>query len=392
MTTTEITKGVYWVGAIDWNQRNFHGFTTERGITYNAYLVVDEKIALIDTVKALFYPEMVERIKEIVPLSKIDYVIANHGEYDHSSGLLYLMEECKNAEILCSQAGVTSLRKLYQKNWDLKSVQKGDTLSLGKKTLQFFPTPMHHWPDSMVTYLKEDSILFSNDAFGQHIASSKRYADELGIESVFDAAAKYYANIIMPLSVVALSVLNMLSEVKMGMIAPSHGLIFRSNIDNILSLYTKWAKGESNKKVIVVYDTMWGATEKMAKAIVEGIISEGIDVDLYNLSYSTRSDIAKEILLSKAFIVGSPTLHDSLFPTVAEFLYYIRSLKPKNKIAAAFGVYGWKKGITEKINTELKSAKIDVIDYSVEVQFAPNEDEINSCIRLGKEIAALLKN
>lgn len=392
MTICELKKGIYWVGAIDWDLRNFHGFTTWGGITYNAYLVVDEKIALIDTVKAPFYQEMFDKIKEIVDPKKIDYIIANHGEYDHSSGLVQAMNDCKDAELICSKNGTKSLEKIYQKNWDYTAVAEGDTISLGNKTLAFYPVPMVHWPDSMVTYLPEYKILFSNDAFGQHIATSQRYDDEIGVDIAINEAGKYYANIVMPLAAVVLKALEKLSKLDFGMIAPSHGVIWRSHIGEILDAYSRWANGVSEKRVIIAYDTMWKSTEKMARAILEGVISEGVDAKLYNLSVTKRSDIAKDILDSKALVVGSPTLHDAMFPTVAEFLYYFKCLKPKNKIGAAFGSYGWKKGIAAKIENELKEASIEVLDKNIEVQYVPTKEELQSCYEFGKEIAQKVKN
>ncbi len=387
MPISELKKGVYWVGAIDWDERNFHGFTTWQGITYNAYLVVDEKIALIDTVKLPFYREMLDNIKEVIDPKKIDYIVSNHGEYDHSSGLVKAVDDLDNAKLICSKNATRSLEKMYHKNWDYNSVSDGDKLSLGKKTLQFHPVPMLHWPDSMVTYLVEDKILFSNDAFGQHIASSLRYDDEIGKKTVIDEAGKYYANIIMPLHKVVLRALEKLSKLELDIIAPSHGLILRSYLKDMLSSYKMWAEGISEKKIVVAYDTMWHSTEKMARAIVDGIISENVEVVMFNLSKTRRSDIAKDILDSKGLVVGSPTLHNAIFPTVAEFLHYFKALKPKNKIGAAFGSYGWKRGIADQIKSYFIDSTINVIDNTIEVQYQPNEEDLKNCFEFGKVIA-----
>ena len=392
MTKVQLAKGVYWVGAIDWNVRNFHGYSTHRGTTYNAYLIIDEKIALIDTVKAPFYDEMAARVREIVSFDKIDYVISNHVEMDHSGSLPMALRDAKNAKLVTLEKfGENGLAKTFHQSWPTIAVKEGSTVDLGKRKLAFIPTPMLHWPDSMCTYLVEDKLLFSMDAFGQHIATSQRFDDEVDMGIVMHEASKYYANILMPFGDLIVKAVNKLGGVKIDMIAPSHGIIWRSHIKDIVEAYAKWGKGETAAKALVIYDTMWGSTQKMALAIVNGIVGEGVDVKLFNLTASDKSDVIKEVLDAKALIIGSPTLNNGMFPSVAEFLCYLKGLKPKNKIGAAFGSHGWGGGAVKAVQQELEQTGIELIDSKLAFKFVPDEGEIQKCVDFGREIAARIK-
>jgi len=392
MSKVELMKGVYWVGAIDWNVRNFHGYSTHRGTTYNAYLVVDEKIALIDTVKAPFYEEMAAHVREIVPFDKIDYVVSNHVEMDHSGSLPMALKDAKNAKLVTLEKfGENGLAKTYHQSWNPIVVKEGSTLDLGKRKLAFIPTPMLHWPDSMCSYLVEDKLLFSMDAFGQHIATSQRFDDEADMTEVMQEASKYYANILMPFGDLIVKAANKLGGITIDMIAPSHGIIWRSHIKDIIESYVKWGKGETSAKALVIYDTMWGSTQKMALAIARGMISEGVDVKLFNLTVSDKSDIIKEVLDAKALIIGSPTLNNGMFPSVAEFLCYLKGLKPRNKIGAAFGSHGWGGGGVKAVQQELEQAGVELIDSKLAFKFVPDEGEIKQCEDFGREMAGKIK-
>ncbi len=318
MSRVQLADGVYWVGAIDWNIRNFHGYSTHLGTTYNAYLIIDEKIALIDTVKAPFYEQMLDRIKEIVALEDIDYVVSNHVEMDHTGSLPTVMQEAKKAKLITLEKfGESGLGRTFHSDWPLVPVKEGSELNLGKRKLVFIPTPMLHWPDSMCSYLVEDNILFSMDAFGQHLATSHRFDDEVGLDVIMPEATKYYANILMPFGDLIVKAVEKLGGLKIDTIAPSHGIIWRSHIDTIVKAYASWGKGETKQKVLVIYDTMWKSTEKMAHALAEGITDAEVDVKLYNLTESDKSDIIKEVLDARAILIGSPTLNNGMFPTVA---------------------------------------------------------------------------
>ena len=392
MTKVQLTKGVYWVGAIDWNVRNFHGYSTHRGSTYNAYLIVDEKVALIDTVKAPFYDEMAARVREIVSFDKIDYVISNHVEMDHSGSLPMALRDAKNAKLVTLEKfGENGLAKTFHQSWPTIAVKEGSTIDLGKRKLAFIPTPMLHWPDSMCTYLVEDKLLFSMDAFGQHIATSQRFDDEVDMSVVMQEVSKYYANILMPFGDLIVKAVNKLGGVKIDMIAPSHGIIWRSHIKDVVGAYARWGKGETAARALIIYDTMWGSTGKMALAIARGMIGEGVDVKLFNLTASDKSDVIKEVLDAKALIIGSPTLNNGMFPSVAEFLCYLKGLKPRNKIGAAFGSHGWGGGAVKAVQQEMEQTGIELIDSKLAFKFVPDEAEIQKCIDFGREIAAKIK-
>ena len=397
MTKIELTDGIYWVGVVDWNLRDFHGYTTPRGGTYNAYLIVDEKIALVDTVKHGFAGEMVGRIKEIIDPSKIDYIVSNHVEMDHSGSLPEIMKIATNAQVIATEKGKEGLFRHYRGNWNFRTVKTGDELKLGKKTLFFITAPMLHWPDSMFTYLKEDQILLSNDGFGQHLASSFRFEKDVcslpGYEcdTVMDEAAKYYANILMPFAGIILKKIEELRKpgIEMKMIAPSHGMIW-TNPGKIIDAYLRWANGVSKQKVLVIYDTMWNSTEIMANEILRGVADSDVEVMLLHLRRNEWSEIVKEVLEARAIIIGSPTLNNGMFPTVGGFLTYLLGLRPKNKLWATFGSYGWAGGAVKGVNEKLKSAGYESVE-SLEVNFRPDEQDLAKCYALGQKMASMVK-
>ena len=392
MSKVQLAKGVYWVGAIDWNIRNFHGYSTHLGTTYNAYLIIDDKIALVDTVKAPFFDQLVERVNEVVPFEKIDFIVSNHVEMDHSGSLPMAMEKAKKAKLITLEKfGENGLNKHFHCKWETIAVKEGSELKLGKRKLTFIPTPMLHWPDSMCTYLIDDKILFSMDAFGQHLATAKRFDDEVGLDTIMPQAAKYYANILMPFGDLIVKAVDKLSNIDIAMVAPSHGIMWRSHINDIVSAYASWGKSKSVAKAVIIYDTMWGSTEKMAHALAEGIIGEGVEVKLYNLTKSDKSDIIKEVLDARAILVGSPTLNNGIFPSVAEFLCYLKGLKPKGKIGASFGSHGWAGGATKAIQQELQDAGIEVVDSGLAFKFVPLKEEMQKCVDFGITIARRIK-
>jgi len=397
MTKIQLTDGVYWVGVVDWNLRDFHGYTTPRGGTYNAYLIVDEKIALVDTVKHGFSGEMIEKIKEIVDPSKIDYVVSNHVEMDHSGSLPDIMRVATGAQVIATEKGKEGLLRHYRGDWDFRTVKTGDELKLGKKTLFFIAAPMLHWPDSMFTYLKEDKILLSNDGFGQHLATSFRFDEEvcslLGYEcdTVMDEAAKYYANILMPFAGIILKKIEEIQKlgIELKMIAPSHGMIWKDP-GKIIEAYLKWANGVSKKKVLIIYDTMWNSTEIMAQEILRGVADSGVEVSLLHLRRNEWSEIVKEVLESRAVLIGSPTLNNGMFPTVGGFLTYLTGLRPKNKLWATFGSYGWASGAVRAVNERLKSAGYEPVE-SLEINFRPDGQDLAKCYALGQKMASMVR-
>jgi len=392
LNRVQLAEGVYWVGAIDWNIRNFHGYSTHRGTTYNAYLIIDEKIALIDTVKAPFYSEMLWRIKEIIDPGDIDYVVSNHVEMDHSGSLPMIMAEAGRAQLITTEKfGEAGLKKHFHMDCRLIPVKDGHELSLGRRNLAFIPTPMLHWPDSMVTYSLRDEILFSMDAFGQHLASSQRFDDEVDGAVLMQEAAKYYANILMPFGHLIPGVLKKLAALTIRTIAPSHGVIWRSDMEKIASAYINWSAGNAINKALVIYDTMWGSTAQMARAIEEGLTRAGVEVKVFEFTGSDRSDVMAEVLDARAIIVGSPTLNNCMFPTVAEFLCYLKGLKPRGKIGAAFGSYGWGGGATKAIRQEMEQTGVEMVEPDIAVKWIPDKAELAECIELGRRIGGRIK-
>ncbi len=376
MRPVELKKGVYWVGGIDWNLRNFHGYLTQRGSTYNAYLIIDEKITLIDTVKYYLADEMMERIAHIIDPAKIDYVIANHVEMDHSGGLPAVMERCPNATVYTSPNGEKGLKVHYKKDWKFQTVKSGDSLSIGSRTLQFVLTPMVHWPDNMITYCPEEKILFSNDSFGQHIASSERFDDEYPIEIILDEAAKYYANIVLPYGEQVKQEFAAAAGLDIQTIAPSHGLIWRKHIPDIFKHYQRWVSNSTDKKALIIYDSMWNSTEKMAYAIQNAFESKGYATRLFNLHLSHISDIMTEVLTAEYVCVGSPTLNNNMLPTVASFLTYLKGLAPKGRKGLAFGSYGWggqSIGQVDEILCGLKWTMLEPVKYN----YVPDQQSLS---------------
>jgi flavorubredoxin len=375
MKAFDIKNDIYWVGGIDWTLRDFHGYLTQRGSTYNAYLIVDEKIVLVDTVKHYLCDEMLDRISSVTDPSKIDYIVSNHVEMDHSGSLPRLMEICRNATVITSPNGEIGLKKHFTANWNFKVVKTGDSISIGKRNLNFVLTQMVHWPDSMVTYIPEDKLLLSNDAFGQHIASPERFDDELGWENIRDEAAKYYANIVLPYGIQVDKALKAVSGLEIDMIAPSHGLIWRKNINNICEFYKKWSDNATEDKAIIVYDAMWGSTETIARIIYEVFEEKGIKAYLFDLKKNHCSDIMTHILTAKYICVGSPTLNNGMLPSVSAFLTYLKGLAPKNRIALAFGSYGWGGQSISQINDILAGCSFDMLEC-IKAQYIPDIIEI----------------
>jgi flavorubredoxin len=396
MKATQIVKDVYWVGAIDYDVRNFHGYsyTTHHGTTYNAYLVMDEKIALVDAVYGPFSEEMFSRISQIVDPKKIDYMISNHTEMDHSGAVPDVLERVPNAELICTERAIEPLKKHYADGWNIKTVKTGDELSLGKKTLRFYEAPMLHWPESMFTYYVEEQLLMPNDAFGQHYATEERFADEVDQNTLWREAEKYYANILWPLSRQVKRKIEEVLEIGLPIkiIAPSHGLIWRENPLEIATRYLGWAKSKRiQDKVLIVWDTMWQSTTKLARSMAEGIRDEGLSPLLRLIPHNDRSDIMADLLEARGILVGSSTLHNEILPTVAPILSDLEVLKPVGKKAAAFGSYGWGGGAVKKIQEAMERGKMEIVMDPLTVKWVPTEDELTQAYQYGREFAKKVK-
>jgi flavorubredoxin len=395
----KMKEGVYWVGFLDWDLRTYHGYTLN-GTTYNAYLVFGkDKFALIDNTYHGKSYQMWGRIEDAFKKEgreyNIDVIVQNHVEKDHSGALTEIHHKFPQAPIYCTEIAVEGLKNHYPSlnNAKFITVKTGDVLELGEATLAFLEAPLLHWPDSMFTLLVEEGILFSNDAFGQHICFPQRYDNEIPDYVLMDATKKFYANLITPLSKLVLKKFEEVTELglleKIKMIAPSHGQIWTDPM-KVIGAYSQWATGKVENKVTVVYDTMHGSTQKMAHAVAEGVISEGADVKIYYLHEDERSEIVKDILDSKAVAFGIPTIYDEPFPSVGDIMYYLKGLKFNrtgiNRKAVTFGSMGGNGGAPQVLREELDKCGFDVSD-EYEVYYVPTEDELEHCFEIGKKLA-----
>ena len=388
MKPYKIAEGIYNVGVVDWNIRDFHGYSTYNGTTYNAFLIMDDKITLVDTVKKEFADQLLSNISEIIDPKKIDYIISNHTEMDHTGSLPSVMHYIgEDKPLYISKMGKKNLSLHFRQNWNYHPVENGEKLSLGKRTLTFFETRMLHWPDSMFTYLNEEKILFSSDAFGQHYAGPEKFDDEIG-DAIFQHAKTYFANILLLYTKKIQKLLKTVNKLglEFNIICPDHGIIWRKNPEKIINAYVKWSSHEAEKKAVIVYDTMWHSTQFMAEKIAEGIEHEGVKAKPMHLRSCHRSDIITEVMDAKAVVVGSPTLNNNLFPTVADFLTYMKGLKPQNKIGASFGSYGWSGESIKLVNAELEAMKFELIDNGLKIQYVPDSDGLEACMEYGKKI------
>lgn len=395
--TFKINDHITWVGKIDWELRKFHGeeYSTQRGSSYNSYLIRDQKTVLIDTVWAPFAKEFVQKLKNEIDLAKIDYIVALHGEIDHSGSLPELMREIPGTPIYCSNNAVKSLRGHYHQDWDFRPVKTGEKLSLGARELTFIEAPMLHWPDSMMAYLSGDSVLFSNDAFGQHYASEKMYNDLVDQAELFQEATKYYANILNPFSkLVDKKIKEILAlGLPVSMICPSHGIIWRDNPLQIVETYSKWAADYQENQVTVLYDTMWNGTRRMAEAIAEGIIAADptLTVKIFNVARSDNTNTIAEIFKSKGVVVGSPTVNKGMLSSMAALLEEVKGVAFKNKKAASFGAYGWSGEAPRLIGEELQKGGFTLVGEGRKELWYPDDAALANCVQFGRDFAENLK-
>jgi len=390
----KVKNNVYWVGKVDWELQKFHGdeYSTNRGSTYNSYLIKEEKIVLIDTVWKPFSKEFVENLSKEVDLNKIDYVITNHAETDHSGALPELMEKIPETPIYCTANGVKSIKGHYHKDWNFQVVKTGDTLDLGNgKQLIFVEMKMLHWPDSMACYLTKDNILFSNDAFGQHYATEFMYNDLVDQEELFAECIKYYANILTPFSMFVDKKIKEVLDLKIpiDIIATSHGVIWRDNPTQIVEKYLTWANDYQENQITILYGTMWNGTKRMAEAITKGIreVDKQVNVKLYNVAKTDKNDLITEIFKSRIILVGSPTIGGGVLTGVAAILEMIREMRFKNKKAASFGCYGWSGESIKVIKEYLEKSGFSVINDGIRAMWNPDDESIEKCVEFGREIA-----
>ena len=392
---TQLAKGVYWVGAVDWAIQHFHGheLSTHRGTSYNAYLIIDEKNVLVDTVWEPFHEELIKNISEIIDPSRLDIVVANHAEVDHSGSLPSVMSLCPKATVVVSKRGMDSIPGHFHHPWNFHAVQSGDKISIGSRELAFIEAPMLHWPDSMFTYLTGDAILMPNDAFGQHYAHSSHFNDEVDQNELYEEAIKYYANILTPFSALVERKISevMALNLPIAMIAPSHGIIWRKDPLQIVDKYKEWAAQNVENTAIILYDTMWNGTKKMADAIGSGLADENITYRMFHMAVSDRNDVITEIFKARGIIVGSPTLNMGILPTIAPIIEDLKGLKFKNKVGAAFGSYGWSGESVKIIEEHLDQAKITKVGPGILAKWQPTPEDLAKCREFGWTIGKAIK-
>lgn len=391
----ELMKDVYWVGVVDWALRRFHGheLSTHRGSTYNSYLIMDDKVAIVDTAWRPFQEEFLAHVRAVVDPAQIAYVIANHAEPDHSGSLPALMKLCPQAEVIVSSRGAESIPGYYHEKWKFHPVKTGDRVKLGKYELAFVEAPMLHWPDSMFTYVVGRNLLLPNDAFGQHYATAYRTNDLVNREELYEEALKYYANILTPFSD---QVLKKIDEVlalnlPVDMIGPSHGVIWKDDPLQIVRTYQEWAKQTPAQTAVIIYDSMWESTRLMAEAVGTGLGAAGVPFKIFYAPVSDRNDVITEVFQAKAVILGSPTVNNGPLATLAPILEDLRGLKFKNKIGAAFGSYGWSGESVKILEEHLNAAKIPVAAPGVRAKWRPVAADLEACEKLGQAVAAAVK-
>ena len=398
MGAVEIKPGIYWVGAIDWAVRDFHGYITPNGTTYNNYLIRDKHVTLVDTVKHDFAEHTIDNIRGLVDPATIENVVINHIENDHAASLDRIMALAPNALIHITERGKKGLDRFFDTSrWKFRLVKSGDTLNTGTKTITFLETPMLHWPDSMVSYVQEDKLLISQDAFGQHLATSARfddeYCDQCSTVELEHAVRDYYANILMPFGALIKAKLAEIQKlgIEIDMIAPDHGIIWRRDPGKIVKMYLDMANSKADLRVVIIYDTMWHSTEYMTMPLMEGIKAAGVDVEVIKLRATPMSIAIKRFWESRAMLVGTPTLNNIMFPSVAEFLSHLRGLRPKDRIAGAFGSFGWGGGAVKEVYGEFKKMGLETVEPGVEVLYRPGPEDEKKCFEFGRQFAEKVK-
>ncbi len=385
---TTLCDNIDWVGVVDWNIRDFHSYETARGATYNAYLVRDERTALVDTVKAPFAERLLQNVAALCAPSRIEFVVCNHAELDHSGGLPQVLRALPQATLLCDKKCAAALAEHFDTSaWKIRVVANGEEISLGRRTLRFLETPMVHWPESMATYVPEEKLLFSMDAFGQHYASSERFEDEVDAAIVMQEAKTYYANIVMPYGKAVLKTLDAVAGLPLAMIAPSHGVIWRRNPAKILAAYRDWANHRPQAKVLVIYDSMWESTAAMARAILDGAAQPGVRASLISIRQSNLTHIAGEMLDAAAVAFGSATLNRGMMPMAAATLCYLEGLRPLGKAALAFGSYGWGPGGPEAVDAALRRLDWEMLREPLRARYRPTAEILGECRRAGELLA-----
>lgn len=390
---TQLKDNVYWVGVVDWALEHFHGheLSTHRGSTYNSYLILDEKKVMVDAVWTPFSDRLIRNISQVMDPGELDYVVANHAEVDHAGALAEVMRHAPNATVVVSQKGMDSFPGNYHADWNFQPVKTGESISIGHSDLVFVEAPMLHWPDSMFTYLTGHNILMPNDAFGQHYATAGRYNDQVDQQELYEEALKYYVNILTPFSNLVLKKIDevLALNLPVDIIAPSHGVIWRDDPLQIVHKYQKWAAQQPEPRALILYDTMWHATELMAEAIGEGLAEKGVDHKLLHMAVTDRNDALVEVFKARTVAVGSPTMNNGILAGLSPILEEMKGLRLKNKLGATFGSYGWSGGAPKIVQQRLADAGFEIVHEPLECKWQPGPEELEACRQFGRDLAAV---
>jgi len=388
-----ITDRVFWVGAIDFSLRDFHGYLTSRGTSYNAFLVLADQVTLIDTVKRPFFDEMMSRIASVIDPSRIRTVVSLHAEMDHSGALPLLLAAAKPARVLASKAGVAALAAHFDLDRPVEPVVSGAPIDLDGARFTFHDARMLHWPESMIGVLEGDDVVFSQDTFGMHLASHERFADQLPADVVRYETAKYFANVLMPFSPPMGKLLEKVGDTvsRAKVVATDHGPLWRRDLPALVQDYRTWCDRKPSSKVVIAYASMWQSTASMARAIAEGASEGGVQVKLMSLDTAHRSDVLTELLDAAALLVGSPNLNGQMFPTVADLLTYLKGMKPKNLIGAAFGSYGWNTAAVDQVHEALQELKVELVREPLAIKYVPRAADLVGCRQFGRELAGRIR-
>lgn len=396
MKPVAIAEDIYWIGAVDFNKRNFHGYSrSPEGTTYNAFVVKDEKNVVFDAVDSHYEGTMLCRLAKVMPLEKVDYIVVNHTEKDHAGALPELVARCKPEKIFTTVMGKKFMQAQFNtEGWPIETVKTGDVVNIGKRNIHFIEMRMLHWPDSMASYIPEDKLLISNDAFGQNIASSERFSTQLEREHLSRAVKEYYYNIVLPFSPQVLKTLDAVAALGLDIetIAPDHGLIWKGKdeVEFILKTYREMAEQKPEPRALVVYDSMWDSTARMASAIASGLEETGVPTRIIDMRTNHHSDVMTELSRCGAVVAGSPTHNNNVLPSMAALLTYMKGLRPQNRVGAAFGSYAWSGEAATLIHEWLTSMSMEMPADPLRVCFVPKHEELAECHKLGKTVAETL--
>jgi len=373
MKTRKLKANIYWVGAVDWDRRLFDELIPlPDGTSYNAYLIKGgEKTALIDTVDPTMANELINNLSQL-DIQNIDYVVANHAEQDHSGTLPQILKLYPNAKVVATPKCKSLLMNLLLiPESKIMTVEDRETLSLGDKTLEFIHAPWVHWPETMFTYLREDKMLFTCDLFGSHFAASNLYViDEA---TVYEAAKRYYAEIMMPFRTVIQKNLEKTKDLQIDMIAPSHGPVY-DKPELILEAYRDWVYSPPKNIVVLPYISMHGSTKKMVEYFVGALVERGITVKQFNLAKTDIGKLAMALVDAATIVIGSPTVLVGPHPNVVYAVYLANALRPKLKFASIIGSYGWGGRMVERITEMLSNLKVELLNPVVAKGFPKGED------------------